>query len=106
MKLHDPTEVQHLKVDALMFCHIYADLVCRLAKGVAKICLGYYLELLTVLQELQNVPECILDQNLRVFKSQKRLYSNDPAFNHRIRSKVFKNLCLAAMMKIVLYFSN
>ena len=89
MKLQDPTEVRHLKVDALMFCHIYADLVClakstELRKSVLDMNV-HYLELLTFLQEIQKVPESILDRELCIFKSEKRLYSNDPAFNHRVR---------------------
>lgn len=68
IKLQDPIEVWHLKVDALMFCHVYADLVC-LAKSVElqKCVLDmntHYFELLTFLKELQKVPECVFNQDL------------------------------------------
>ena len=97
IKLQDPIEVRHLKVDALMFCHVYADLVC-LAKSVElRKCVldmnTHYFELLTFLKELQKVPECVFNQDLCVFKSEKKLYSDDPKFNHRLRSnfKLFQD---------------
>ena len=90
MKLNDVTELVQLKMDALMFYHVYADLV-ELAKSrdLKKSVLDmsiHYLELQSFLKLLQECPETIMDSDYRVFTSEALLYG-DKKFNHRARSK-------------------
>ena len=48
----------------------------------------HYLELLTFIHELQQNPEIILDDNYKVFHSEKRLYGNDITINHRLHKRL------------------
>ena len=91
MKLNNPSELVDLKMDALMFYHIYADLV-ELAKSrdLKKSVLDmniHYFELQSFLKLLQECPESIMDCDYCVFKSEMRLYGDDKRFNHRARFK-------------------
>ena len=93
MKLQDCNELAALKADALMFFHVYADLVI-LAKSteLKKSALEmntHYFELQVYLEELKEHPKIIMNQNYRVFKSEGRLYGDDKKVNHRhhIKSK-------------------
>ena len=66
IKLQDCNELAALKADALMFFHVYADLV-MLAKSteLKKSALDmntHYFELQVFLQELEEHPEIIMDQ--------------------------------------------
>ena len=74
-KLKHNQELVHLKLDGLMFYHVYADLMV-LAKSntLNKSALDmtyHYLELLTFLREIQRNPEAILDKYYEVFRSEK-----------------------------------
>ena len=98
-KLLDPSVMMQLKVDALMFYHVYADLV-MLSKSNAldKSAFNmnqHYLELKLFLQEVEHNPLVILDESYQVFVSEQRLYSDEKATNHRLHAKtqyVHKNL--------------
>lgn len=90
-KLNSPAELIHLKLDGLMFYHIYADLV-QLAKSqyLKKSVLDmndHYFELQKFLKLLQEHPQLIMDKDYHVFSSESLLYGNDEKFNHRIRFK-------------------
>ena len=90
-KLHDQTEIAQLRVDALMFYHIYADLVmlCKsneLKKSVLDMNV-HYLELKTFLQELEQAPEIALNKDHVVFKSEATLYGKNVKVNHRLHTK-------------------
>ena len=85
-KLQDPLELAHLKADAIMFHHVYCDLV-MLAKSTSlnKNVLDmnkHYLELQTFLSEVECYPEAAMDRNHQVFPSEKRLYGKDKNINH------------------------
>ena len=93
MKLQDCNELAVLKADALMFFHVYADLVIlakstELKKSVLEMNTHYF-ELQVYLEELKEHPKIIMNQNYRVFKSEERLYGDDKKVNHRrhIKSK-------------------
>ena len=80
-KLHDSVELAHLKVDSLMYFHVYGDLY-MLAKsndlGFSVLSMNqHYLELQTYLSELKMNPELAFDANYHVFRSEKRLYGED-----------------------------
>ena len=69
-KLHEPAELAHLKVDAIMFHHIYSNLVMlaksnKLNKSVLKMN-QHYLELQAFLLEVEKHPEMALDPNVTV----------------------------------------
>ena len=92
-KFNDPNELVQLKLDALMFHHIYADLVTlaksrELKKSVFDMNI-HYCELKMFLNdhELQNHAEIVMDSKYYVFKSEKLLYQDNEKFNHRIRKK-------------------
>ena len=92
IKLQDHNELAVLKADALMFFHVYADLV-TLAKSteLMKSALDmntHYLELQVFLLELEKYPETIMDQHYTVFKSEERLYKDDAKVNHRCHAKL------------------
>ena len=91
-KLQDSNELAHLKADALMFFHIYADLVMlaksnSLKKSVIDMN-THYLELQMFLQELTHHPEGIRNKGYNVFRSEQRLYGDDEKINHRLHSRV------------------
>ena len=86
-KLQDPQELTYLKADAVMFHHVYSDLV-MLAKStdLNKNVLDmntHYLELQAFLSEVEHYPEAAMDSNHQVFPSEKRLYGKDRKLNHR-----------------------
>ena len=90
-KLQDSNELAHLKADALMFFHIYADLVMlaksnSLKKSVIDMN-AHYLELQMFLQELTHHPEGIMNKGYNVFRSEQRLYGDDEKINHRLHSR-------------------
>ena len=87
-KLQDPLELAHLKADAIMFHHVYCNLV-MLAKSthLNKNMLDmnkHYLELQMFLSEAERYPETAMDHNAQVFPSEKRLYGEDKRVNHRL----------------------
>lgn len=89
-KLKDPLELAHLKADAVMFHHVYSNLVMlakskELNKHVFDMN-KHYLELQTFLSEAECNPEKVMDQNAQVFPSEKRLYGEDEKVNHRLHS--------------------
>ena len=91
-KLKKNEELAHLKVDGLMFYHVYADLMV-LAKSntLNKSALDmtyHYLELLTFLREIQQHPDTVLDGQYQVFRSERRLYGDDSDVNHRLHEKL------------------
>ncbi len=87
-KLKRDEMLTHLKVDGLMFYHVYADLmVLAKSNALKKSALDmtyHYLELLTFLRELQQHPDTILEGTYQVFRSEKRLYGDDKNTNHRV----------------------
>ena len=91
-KLHDETEITQLRVDALMFYHIYADLVMlsksnKLKKSILDTN-EHYLELKTFLQEIEQDPAIVLNKDHVVFKSElTTLYGEDVKVNHRLHTK-------------------
>ena len=77
-KLQDSDEIAHLKADAIMFRHVYCNLV-MLAKSndLDKNVLDmnqHYLELQVFLAEVEHDPETAMNGNLEVFVSEKRLW--------------------------------
>ena len=87
-KLHEPAELAHLKADAIMFHHVYSNLVMlakstMLDKNVLEMN-NHYLELQVFLSEVEKYPETALDANVRVFPSEERLYGEDRKLNHRL----------------------
>lgn len=89
-KLQDPTELAHLTADAIMFHHVYANLVMLAKSTTLKKCVWdmnqHYLELKLFLQELQVNPEIALNPDYMVFKSEPRLYGQDKEVNHRLHT--------------------
>ena len=87
-KLNRNEVLTHLKVDGLMFYHVYADLMVLAKSNALKISAldmtYHYLELLTFLRELQQHPDTILDGTYQVFRSEKSLYGDDKRTNHRV----------------------
>ena len=73
-KLKDPVEVAQLRLDALMFYHLYADLVTLVkSRDLQKSVLDmnvHYLEIKMFLNELQRNPQEILNDEVTVFKSE------------------------------------
>ena len=70
----------HIKADALMFYHVYADLVIlsksnELNKSVLDIN-EHYLELKIFLEEVENNPNIILKRTMVVFMPEERLYNS------------------------------
>ena len=88
-KLSDPKQLAMLKCDALMFYHVYADLV-MLSKStdLHKSALDmniYYLELKSCLQEIEQHPEVVMEKSYRVFQSESdTLYGSNKTLNHRL----------------------
>ncbi len=74
-KLKRDEMLTHLKVDGLMFYHVYADLMVLAKSNALKKCAldmtYHYLELLTFLHELQQHPETILEGSTRFFALKK-----------------------------------
>ena len=97
-KLHDENIMAGVKVDGLMFVHVYADLVTlakskELGKSAFDMNL-HYLELDGFLEQLESDSSVALDPHTQVFTTEKRLYDNTP-YNHRQQSaniKVYKRL--------------
>ena len=78
-----------LKADALMFCHVYADLVTLaksndLDKSVNDMS-KHYLEIKVFLEEVERYPEVTMIVDYQVFVSEQRLY-NESKLNHRNHS--------------------
>ena len=90
-KLQDPKELAYLKVDAIMFHHVYCNLI-MLAKStdLEKSVLDmntHYLELKVFLQELEGDPEVAMCADVEVFKSEPGLYGHNKKTNHRLHPK-------------------
>ena len=85
-KLCDTNLLTLLKADALMFHHMYADLVflakARELQKSAHDMKQHYLELKLFLEEVEECPAIVLNRYHPVFPSEPRLY-NDSKFNHR-----------------------
>ena len=80
VKLQDDTNFLLLKVDALMYYHVYADFVMmskstKLQKSVLDMN-THYLELKQFLEKVEENPQVVLQKAYRVF-SDERLYGND-----------------------------
>lgn len=89
-KLQDTDEISKLKADALIFHHVYADLM-TLAKSTALSKSAWdmnmhYLELSLFLAEIEKEPQAIMCEEMRVFPSEDRLYGSEMT-NHRVHSK-------------------
>lgn len=87
-KLQDPLQLAHLKADALMFHHVYSNLVMLAkSKDLNKNVLDmnkHYFELQTFLSAAECDPEIAMDRSIQVFPSEKRLYGKDKKVNHRL----------------------
>lgn len=94
MKLMSVDEMARLRVDAIMYYHVYADLVMlSKSKELAKSVMGtnnHYLELLRFLSDVQKSPELVMDKNYKVFRSEKQLYGSSSKVNHRRHKNVDK----------------
>ena len=91
-KLHDSSELDHLKADSLIYYHVYGDL-WMLSKsndlGLSVLSMNeHYLELLTYFSEVETSPNIVFDPSYRVFPSEKRIYGPDPKVNHRLGAEV------------------
>ena len=89
-KLLDENQISFIKVDALIFYFVYADLV-TLSKSneLNKSALDmnqHYLELKLFLEEIEQHPDIMLNSSIQVFKSEARLYA-DCKINHRTHKK-------------------
>lgn len=86
-KLTNVQELAQLRADAILYYHVYADLVMlSKSKELAKNVLDmnrHYLELLCFLNEVQSSPEVVLWNELEVFQSEKQLYGTSKVVNHR-----------------------
>ena len=112
-KLQDSKLVSALKADALMYYHVYADLV-SLAKSTeldksAFDMSKHYLELKCFLDELEAYPEIAGDSCLQVFVSEETLYGPSEKTNHRnhrvckiVQERLFKRGDLDALVLPVL----
>ena len=89
-KLQDPNLLSQLKADALMFHHVYCNLVMLAkSKDLDKSAFEmrhHYLELRIFLEEIERNPPTALIKDFKVFSSEERLYSQDKKFNHRLHS--------------------
>jgi len=88
-KIHDTSLMAALKADALMFCHIYADLVTLaksndLDKSVYDMN-KHYLEMKVFLDEVAKYPEIAKNVDHQVFASEHQLYK-ESKLNHRSHS--------------------
>ena len=89
-KLQDIDTLAQLKADAIMFHHIYSNLVmlaksCDLDKNVFDMN-QHYLELQEFLNTVEHDPDAAMNKNYQVFPSEKRLYGSDKIINHRLHS--------------------
>ena len=89
-KLQDLEELALLKADAVMFHHIYCNLVMLaksndLKKNVLDMN-NHYLELQLFLTEMEQYPEVAMDCRREVFVSETRLYGADKKLNHRLHN--------------------
>ena len=89
-KLQDSDELSQLKADALMFHHVYSNLV-MLAKSneLNKSAFDmnqHYLELRLFLEEVELNPQIAMDKEFKVFASEERLYGVEKKINHRLHS--------------------
>ena len=90
-KLLSSDEMARLRADALMYFHVYADLVMLsksrdLGKSVMDMN-QHYLELHAFLEKVENNPEVVMDKSYRVFTSEEELYGSNKKINHRCSSK-------------------
>ena len=88
-KLNDSEMMGNVKIDALFFYHVYADLTAlvkskKLEKSVFDMNV-HYLELLTFLKEVTAHPETLLDKSVPVFPSEQKLHTTK-SLNHRLNS--------------------
>ena len=88
-KLLDKDEVAQLRIDGMMYYHVYADLVMLsksndLQKSAYDMNL-HYLELKTYLSKVEHNPEVVMDAGYHVFQSEMRLYGDNSVTNHRLR---------------------
>jgi hypothetical protein len=89
-KLNDPLVLAELKADAIMFHHVYSNLVMlakstHLDKNVLDMN-KHYFELQVFLTKIEHSPNLAMDKNLRVFASEERLYGNEKCVNHRLHA--------------------
>ena len=89
-KLQDSIELAHLKVDSLMYYHVYGDLYMLSKSNDLDLSLlsmnKHYLELQTYLSKVESNPDIVFDPNFHVFESEERLYGTDAKVNHRLKS--------------------
>ena len=85
-KLKDPVMMNNVRIDGLLFFHVYADLTALVkSTNLNKTVLDmnvHYLELLNFLQELKLHPERLLNLFTPVCISETRLHT-EKKLNHR-----------------------
>ena len=90
-KLNDPVLLTMVRLEGLMFDHIYADLMMLVkSKDLKKSAFDmniHYQELLSFLNLLAINPTCLLNSEAYVFSSELRLYSDDHRVNHRLHAQ-------------------
>ena len=86
-----PQDLALLKVDGLLFDQVYADLMTLLKSNKLEkkyLDINVHLkELLDYLNTLSSHPRLCLDADLKVFRSELRLYGDDKIINHRNHAK-------------------
>ena len=90
-KLQDPEELSRLKADALMFFHVYADLMALAKSTVLSKSTWdmnvHYLELAKFLEKVVMEPQIMMKRDVRAFPSEERLYTTGSSTNHRAHPK-------------------
>ena len=84
--MQDPDELSQLKADALMFHHVYSNLVMLAKSNELKKCAfdmnQHYLELRLFLEEVELNPQTAMEKDFKVFASEERLYGDETKINH------------------------
>ena len=87
-KLQDTYMLSQLKADALMFHHVYSNLVLLAKSNHLNKCAydmrHHYLELQMFLEELELNPQTALNKDFKVFASEEQLYGGDKKCDHRL----------------------
>lgn len=86
--VQDPDELSQLKCDAIMFHHVYSNLV-MLAKSTDLNKCAYdmnehYLELKLFLGKVEHDPQVAMNKEYKVFTSEEQLYGVNKKVNHRL----------------------
>jgi len=87
--IQSDTMLAQLKLDGLMFDHVYSDLMMLIkSKSLNKSVLDinqHYMELKCFLQQISNHPEEIMNLDLHTYPSEPSLYGDSQKTNHRVK---------------------